>query len=107
MGTVSIKRPSGTRFLIQNLIELTVDVVDGQLEIQAEATEGVDIKNHDFDGYTSIDTKPPRYSLNITHPDRENRNTELNYLGDLLGKVIEELDENPEATITIKTAVSK
>ncbi|MCU7804910.1 MAG: hypothetical protein KZQ96_17105 [Candidatus Thiodiazotropha sp. (ex Lucinoma borealis)] len=104
---MKINRPSGTRIHIQNLIELTVDVVDNQLEIQADAPEGIDIKNHEFDGYTSIDTKPPRYSLNITHPDRENQHTELNFLGDLLGKVIQELEENPEATITIKTAVSK
>ncbi|MCU7854185.1 MAG: hypothetical protein KZQ79_00565 [Candidatus Thiodiazotropha sp. (ex Lucinoma borealis)] len=104
---MKINRPSGTRIHIQNLIELTVDVVDNQLEIQADAPEGIDIKNHEFDGYTSIDTKPPSYSLNITHPDRENQHTELNFLGDLLGKVIQELEENPEATITIKTAVSK
>lgn len=107
MSTTTIKRPAGTRFVVQNLITLTIDVNDGQLEVQAEAPEGVEIKNHEFDGYTSIDTAQPRYSLTVTYPGRESRHSETSFIGGLLGDVIQELEENPGATITIKTSVSE
>lgn len=107
MGSDTIKSPPGHRIAIQNLITLTIDVVDEQLEIQAEAPEGVTIEDHEFDNYISIDTAIPRYSITVSHPDRGSRKTETHSLGELVGDLLKELEEDPEATITIKTSVSK
>ncbi|MEW8092267.1 MAG: hypothetical protein AB2784_21890 [Candidatus Thiodiazotropha endolucinida] len=107
MRTKVIKRPPGSRFVVQNTITLDVDVIGGQLEIRAEAPEGVKIEDQEFDHYTSIDTEQPRYSIMVSHPDRRSRQLDNHSLGELIGDLIRELEEDPEATITIKTSVSK
>lgn len=89
------------------MITLDIDIVEDELQIQAEAPEGVTIEDHDFDGYTSIDITPPRYSLTVTRPDGGNTQTDSTFLGELVGDLVRELEQDPEATFTIKTSVTK
>ncbi|MES9873174.1 MAG: hypothetical protein ABW146_08685 [Candidatus Sedimenticola sp. 6PFRAG7] len=92
----------GTKITIANLITMTVEGAEGnEIKLRFDAPEGIESKT-DFDGSMEIFTKSLSYRFGDGY-----RAAEHNTLGNLIGEIVDSLQEAPERPLTILTNAAK